>query len=324
MQILLLGGTGFLGRMIARTAIAQGHDVTCLARGNGERASGATFVQADRERDDAFAAAAGTEWDAVVDLTSQPAFAKHAVRDLRAEHWIYVSSSSAYARGDVFEQAESAETLAPLENDRFEDMAEYGSAKVSCETVYREHSPSHTIVRSGLIGGEGDHTARSGYYPWRFAHPTGSDVIVPDPTYPIAMIDVADLSEWIVLLAGERHSGTFNATGVSTTLGEVLELSRDVAGSDAIARVVETDTLDELGVAPWMGPKSLPLWVGSPEHRCFGTLDTTAARAHGLKHRPLRETLAAALAYEETRDRPRRAGLTDDEERALRAALDAR
>ena len=34
MKLLILGGTAWLGRTAAATAIAVGHDVTCLARGS--------------------------------------------------------------------------------------------------------------------------------------------------------------------------------------------------------------------------------------------------------------------------------------------------
>lgn len=51
MKILLLGGTVFLGRAITSAAIARGHEVTCLARGNGEIAAGATFIRSDRDDD---------------------------------------------------------------------------------------------------------------------------------------------------------------------------------------------------------------------------------------------------------------------------------
>lgn len=61
--------------------------------------------------------------------------------------------------------------------------------------------------------------------------------------------------------------------------------------------------------------------IEDPDWRWFATLNSDAARAHGLRTRPLRETLAAALAYEEERTEPRQTGLTDDEERALRAHL---
>ncbi|MWD30695.1 NAD-dependent epimerase, partial [Aquicoccus sp. SCR17] len=52
-----------------------------------------------------------------------------------------------------------------------------------------------------------------------------------------------------------------------------------------------------------------------------GSVDSSAALAHGLVRRPLRETLAAALATEEARTTERPVGLTDQEETALRAAL---
>ena len=66
-----------------------------------------------------------------------------------------------------------------------------------------------------------------------------------------------------------------------------------------------------------MGPASLPLWIDDPDWRGFATMDTTRARAAGLTTRPLDETLRDVLAFEETRDEPRRAGLTDDEERRV-------
>ncbi|WP_146066117.1 hypothetical protein [Cryobacterium sp. Y82] len=44
-----------------------------------------------------------------------------------------------------------------------------------------------------LIGGPGDLSGRSGYWPWRFAHPSDEDgaALVPDaPEVPTAIIDV--------------------------------------------------------------------------------------------------------------------------------------
>ncbi len=321
MKILLLGGTGFLGRAITTEVLARGHQMICLARGKGEVVDGTVLLRADRHHNDALTPVADRDWDGVIDLTSHPMHAQRAVRDLNTRHWVYVSSSSVYARGDVFEQDESADTLEALGSDVMSDMTQYGSAKVACENVYRDHSASYTIIRSGLIGGDGDHTGRSGYYPWRFAHPTGSDVLVPDPSFPIALIDAKDLSAWVIDCMEQQQIGTFNTTGITTTLAEVLELSREITTSSAAPRVVSNDVLAKFGVVPWMGAKSLPLWVGDPESRYVATLDTSAARKHGLCTRPLRETLTAALEYEEHRSRPRLAGLTDEDERGLRQTL---
>lgn len=320
MKILLLGGTVFLGRAITSAAIARGHEVTCLARGNGEIAAGATFIRSDRD-DDGLAPVSDRRWDAVIDLTRHPVHAGRAVRDLDAQHWVYVSSGSVYARSDVLEQDESGTVVDPLEKEHMPDMTLYGPAKVACENAYRERSDSHTIIRSGLIGGNGDHTGRTGYYPWRFAHPTGENVLVPDPTFPVAMIDVEDLAAWIAECAEQRHAGTLNATGMTTTLSEVLDLSREITGSATVPYPVSNAVLAAHGVASWMGPKSLPLWIDDPSFRYMATMDTTAAREHGLTLRPLRDTLAAALRYEEHRHEPRLAGLSDEEEVLLRRSV---
>ncbi len=77
------------------------------------------------------------------------------------------------------------------------------------------------------------------------------------------------------------------------------------------------------GVEPWMGERSLPLWLPMPQYAGFNARDSSAARAAGLVTRPLEETLADTLAWELTAgpERPRRAGLSADDERALLAVL---
>ena len=59
MNFLLLGGTGFLGGHIATAAVERGHEVTCLARGNGKVPNGTDFVSSDRDRDGAYDEVAG-------------------------------------------------------------------------------------------------------------------------------------------------------------------------------------------------------------------------------------------------------------------------
>jgi nucleoside-diphosphate-sugar epimerase len=202
------------------------------------------------------------------------------------------------------------------------DMAQYGAAKVACEAALHSAATTATIVRSGLIGGYGDWSGRSGYYPWRFAHPTGADVLVPpDLDFPCALIDVEDLAAWLVHAAQHRIDGTFNVTGPTIPLSAVLHAARRAAGSRLPVAPVPAEVLRQAGVEAWMGPRSLPLWIEDPAWRFFATLDTSAARAQGLITRPVEQTLAAALRYEESRQQPRQAGLSDDDERALRRKL---
>jgi 2'-hydroxyisoflavone reductase len=319
--MLVLGGTAWLGRTVALEALRRGHDVTCLARGSSEPPPGATFVTADRDLDDGLAAVAGEAWDAVVDVTRHPGHARRAVRDLAARHRVLVSTGNVYARFDALEQPEDSALRDPLDGDLMTDMEDYGEAKVACENAVRDAASTVTIVRSGLIGGPGDWSGRTGYWPWRFAHPVGERVVVPDELdFPCAIVDVRDLAAWLVTVAERRLDGTFNATGPTAPLAEVLAVAAHVAGSTAEPLPVGRDLLAELGVGAWMGPASLPLWIDDPDWRGFATMDTSRSRAAGLVTRPLEETLRDTLAFEETRTVPRRAGLSDDDERRVQEA----
>lgn len=322
MELLLLGGTAFLGRAIASSALARGHSVTCLTRGGTLPPEGATPVTADRDDERGLEPVAGRVWDAVIDVSRQPGQVRRAIRDLHTSHWVFVSSANVYADYSAVERDEDAATRAPLDGDVMEDMSTYGEAKVACENAIRACGVSATIVRSGLIGGPGDWSGRTGYWPWRFANPTGDDVIVPDdPDFPCALIDVRDLAEWIVTAAERLLDGTFNATGPTTALRDVILAAAGVAGSRLPPRPVSAERLAELEIGSWMGPASLPLWIDDPSWRGFSTLDTTRAREAGLLTRPLTDTLRDTLAYEYERTQPRQAGLSDDDERRVRAAL---
>lgn len=319
MRILLLGGTKFLGKRIAQIALTRGHDVTCLARGTSATVAGTRFVKADRDEANGLEAVSRERWDAVIELTQHPEHAKRAANELTAAHAIFVSTGSVYADQNAI-STEADEVVPGLDQPKMSDMQQYPFAKMSCEEEYSTAFDQLTIIRSGLIGGYGDETGRCGYYPWRFANPTAPEVVVPDPSFPVAILDAEDLATWIVICAEERITEVFNAAGEPTTLADVFEICRKLAANDVQPRVVSNDVLLEHEVAPWMGPESLPLWLPDPAWRNVALLDSELARSHKLTTRPLAETLAAGLRYEQDRQTPRQAGLSDEKERDILAA----
>ena len=321
MQLLILGGTAQLGRAVGSVAARAGHDVTCLARGeSGQVPDGTRLVVGDRDDPDGLAPVRGRRWDAVLDVTRHPGQVRRAVEQLDADRWVYVSSVNVYA--DVREAGdESGALLAPLAGERMEGPADYGPAKVACEqAVLDAVGPDRAlVVRPGLIGGPEDSTDRSSYWPWRMSNPVERAVLVPDAvTQPVQLLDVRDLAEWLVRCLESGASGVVDAVGEQTTLGEVLAESAALATEVPEPVVVGADWLAEQDVNPWMGPRSLPLWLPDPELHGMMRRSGAAARALGLTHRPLRETLAAALADARARgDRPWAAGLDWAQERDL-------
>ena len=322
MRMLLLGGTAWLGREITRSALDAGHEVTCLARGT-DVVDGAGLVRADREDPAAYATIAEEQWDVVVDVSRQPGQVRSAVAALepRADRFVFVSTCSVYATHAAGGQNEDAPTLAPLAADAMASLEEYGHAKVACEqaVIGGFGADRSLVIRPGLIGGPGDGSGRSTYWPWRFAHPSNEAgaVLIPDaPDQPAAVIDVRDLAEWIVSAAAAGLSGVFNATGDVVTLAEHLRVARDAAGHEGAAVAAPADWLVAHEVHGWAGPRSLPIWLDDPADIGIHLHSNERAKAAGLLLRPLSETLGDVIVPDEPAS-----GLTDDEERALLSEL---
>ena len=307
----------------------RGHDVTCLARGSAPVPDGVRLVRADRNEPNAYAVVGTERWDLVLDVSRQPGQVRTATAALAsAAFFVFVSSANVYADHGTIGQDESAPVLPPLEGDVMENMESYGAAKVACEQyVAQTFGPDRCLIaRVGLIGGPGDLFDRTGYWPLRFARPAASDgsVLVPDtPDLPTQVIDVRDLAGWLVAAGERRVAGTYNVGGETLRFADHLEIARRVAGHRRPVVGADSQWLLDQGVQPWMGARSLPLWLPDPAWHGFNARDSTAARRAGLLTRPLAETLADTLDWELTRDphRLRQAGLTDTDERELLTEL---
>jgi 2'-hydroxyisoflavone reductase len=238
--------------------------------------------------------------------------------------YVFISSISVY---DNFRKVGMDRSYAlakmPAETTDENDPETYGARKVLCEQIVQEiYGERALIIRPGLIVGPHDPTDRFTYWPVRVAR--GGDTLAPEkPEAVTQIIDVRDLSDFALKLIEENTSGVYNATGpdYELTLGKLLDVSKQVSGSDARVKWAGVEFLNQNKVAPW---SDMPAWIPDNEEGAgFSRVDVSKAIRAGLKFRPLEETVRDTLEWAQTRPRDHewRAGLTAQREAEVLAAL---
>jgi 2'-hydroxyisoflavone reductase len=301
MNILVLGGTRFLGRHLVSDALTRGYQVTLFNRG---QSNPGLFPEVEKLRGDRagdLGALKGRQWDAMIDTCGYVSREVRVTAALLAgsvEHYTFISSISVYAGFSHSGLDESAK-LALLPHGTNEDAgdpATYGARKALCEESVEQIMPNRVLhIRPGLIIGPFDPTNRFNYWVRRVAR--GGEVLAPEhPDKPMQLIDARDLARWIITMIEAKQTGRFNATGPERplTFGQMLDACKSASASDARFTWVDAQFLLNRGVAPFA---NLPLWLPESEKEYAGhfCIDSRRAFQSGLVCRPLVETVSDIL-----------------------------
>lgn len=304
MRILLLGGTGFVGRHITEAALSAGHDLTLFNRGqtNAGLFDDVPRLVGDRESGDLAALRSG-EWDAVVDVNAYtPRRVREAIAALdgRVGHYTFISTASVYVHGPstgaLVGESAALERLDDATSEQVTNES-YGGLKVLCEEEVAAAFPSaHTIVRPGIVGGPHDPTDRFTWWVRRAAR--GGKMLVPDrPDQPVQVVHGRDQGDFVVAVTAAGVTGVFNTVGPSAplTLRGLVE-----AGAAAAGVTVEPVWVPEAFVVEHAIPFPLYLPSAAAIDNIF-EVSSAAAEAAGLRNRTIEETAADTLAWDRTR-----------------------
>jgi 2'-hydroxyisoflavone reductase len=330
MQLLIAGGTSFVGRATALAAVEAGHEVTVinLCVTPSDLPASVEHLVGDRQGD--LSALDGRTFDATVDtIAYRPgdvARLAAALGDRGGQH-LQISSVSAYVDPPRPGCTEEDATLHPaggVDPDAPITAETYGPLKAEAERAALVHFGTGTaIIRPTYVIGGHDATLRFPY--WVLRATRGGAIAVPG-TRSVALqyIDARDLGEFVVHLAVKGSSGGYIAAGPwpqAGFVGTVEAVARRVGPPGTTVVEVDPQAVVDAGLA-----QRFPLWSGPPEADALHagvvgmlSMDPSKALAAGLTLRPLTESVDDVVAWWGERPWPDH-WLAEDAETALLAA----
>ena len=278
-RVLLVGGSGFMGRYVAEALLAAGHSVAVLARGEREPPPGVELLRG--ARDDAASleqALAGRRFDLTVDFLAFDAI--DVERLLLLPHaalgrYVMISSGQVYlvARGSTAPYAEDeAEREAipePPAETRDHLQWSYGIGKRRAEHVLLGLRGSHGVravaLRLPIVQGNGDGSLR--LWAWLQRMLDGGPVLVPDGARLSRHVWAGDVARAVVWLAehdAPRHTFYNLAQPELVPLRELLERIARAAGLSPVFVDVTYEEMEAAGIdgdaVPWAGR-----WASVPD-----------------------------------------------------------
>ncbi len=277
-RALIVGGTGLIGRAIARRLLVSGWTVDLTGRDPNHlapdiAAAGGRFVTAARDDGDQLAAALGDGADLLVDcICYTAADAARLVPLARAAgSTVMVSSKAVYVDGngnhpnsDIAPRfdgpiRETQPTMAPSHADH-NTREGYGANKVAAEQVLLDSGLPVTVLRPSKVHGEGALKPNEWVFvkrvldrrPAVFLARRGAAV-----DHTSAAANIATLVEMVAAKPGRRTLNSADPDALSA-----LEISRVIArhlGHVWNEVLLDEDADESLGRVPWQAPHPIVL-----------------------------------------------------------------
>ena len=223
-EILVIGGTGFIGNEILKTLQYSEDRITILNRGNlqiGARIGNVTRVIGDRNNPPA--EIRNRMFDTVIDTCGFKPEDFAIARMAKFKHYIFVSSVSVYSNDLMTAQTESAKKIDVTSMQHNIDILNkhqrYGLLKLLSEIEIRKISNNVSIVRPSIVLGKNENTGRLDY----LRSLNQLQCRIPFQTdRKFQFIDVADLANLIRIVISKTPGSDYNLVGPSIDWSEFV------------------------------------------------------------------------------------------------------
>ena len=301
LRILILGGTSFLGPHQIAYAISRGHSISTFTRGKTKPTIYTGLYKnieqliGDRKND--LTALEKGKWDVVIDNSGYNAEWTRKSASLlndKADIYLYTSSTGVYYPYLESNKDERTKLLLrepeDIEDEELKMDYWYGVMKANSEieTIKAFGQDRSIIIRPTYMMGPADKSDRFIYWPIRLSR--GGEIMVPGKNNdPVQYIDVRDVAEWMIRLAEEKLTGTYNAVGPknSQTMSEFIDNAKEVFDVESTLINIDNYKFLKENRVPYLIP-----WI-LPEGNNYGSarINNQKGVKNGLTFRGLRDSI---------------------------------
>ncbi len=232
MDVLIIGGSRFVGPILVTKLLKRGHNVTVFNRGRIKSIydDGVTFVKGDRN--EGFGKLQNVHFDLAIDMCAY--FGKQtekAVNEIDFDLFINFGTVAAYQKTGVFPLNEENSPLGdwPL-------WGSYNKGKVECENFLENSGIKFATLRPVYILGPKNYVDRERFIYSKIKNST--PITIPgDGEARVQFVFSKDVAESIALLTEKKATGAFNcANDEVITLKELVEKMGRIVGLKPILK----------------------------------------------------------------------------------------
>ena len=241
MDILVMGGTRFVGKPLVERLLAAGHALTLFTRGNKPAPAGVEHLVGDRSSAEDLQQLDGRRFDVIVDSSGRTLDDSRAVIERTgapSHRFVYVSSAGVYADSELW----------PLDEDSPTDPASRHAGKAETEAWLRSQGIAFTSFRPTYIVGPGNYNPVESWFFDRIVH--GRPVPLPGDGSTITQLGhVSDLAAAMArcIEVDAAANRIYNCSGrQGVTFRGLVQAAARAAGQDPAA--VEICSFDPSGL----------------------------------------------------------------------------
>ncbi len=300
LNILVLGGTSFVGPAIVKAGLNENHKITLFNRGitNPTLFPKLRLIKGDREKGlIAYKPLQQEKWDVIIDVWPEKSqLVDDATKMLsdHTDHYTYISSIAVY---NDFQEVGLNEKSAVVHLDLPKSEWFYPEEKYAGETFVKKRFPGrHSILRCGAIKGWRDPALDLAY--WCLKLTRYDQVIAPGSGMdPIQFVDVKDVGRFAINCSSDKRTGTFNCIGPvenSLNWNTFLAIVKDHFKTTTELIWANEEFLAKNKVASFT---DLPLWAPLSEEKGFMQISNTKMKKTNFSLTPISNTLDDCLHW---------------------------